>query len=472
MTLRPYQEELVARVEPLLLRARRVMLQAGTGTGKTEMALALASKFLAFGGLVVWMTHRDELLGQARQRAVSMGISVQPTWENREWKSGSLNISTVGKMLRNPPPVQSLLIADEGHHLRAKTWNHVWSSHGGSRLALTATPWRLKKSEGFLDLVDDLVCAPQPADLLKQGFLEQINCFRPKTSLNTKGLKRVAGDFDMTSFEEACGDRLVDLPVQTWLKNSESGRRACLVYAPSAASARLLAGALARQGALVGLSLSGKKPEAPKGVAFEADRRAAISGFKEGYLDTLVSVDIVGEGVDIPHADMAIFARPTMSLALYLQHVGRLARLDHSFPEPSIVFDLVGNVVRHGLPYQNREWSLEPREAGSGPKVEPVRVCDSCTSILPADMPECSLCEAPRERACSCCGRLLFLGLFDGDNAECSSCLSEIPLEGLEQANLAEWKERRARKERKPRKSKADKLPTHPPPDPQTRMRI
>ena len=459
MTLRPYQRDLATRAEQLLLKARSVMLQASTGSGKTEMALAITEKFLSFGGMVAWMTHRDELLGQVEKRANGMGLPTERTWESRKWEPGKLNISTVGKMLRNPPPGRSLLVADEGHHLFAKTWREVWLSHAGSRLALSATPWRLNKKEGFEDLIDDLICAPQPAKLLEGGFLEQINVFQSRSIFNVQGLKRVAGDFHMKSFEEAFGDRLVKEPVGVWERHGDNGRRSCLVYAPTKETAILLAGALGAAGAVAGLVLSGKKPEVPEGADFVADRREALHGFREGYLDTLVSVDILGEGVDIPHADMAIFVRPTMSLALYLQHIGRLARIDLAFPEPSIAYDLVGNVIRHGLPYQDREWSLEPRENGTGPKTFPLRVCYACNAVLPASQYTCHLCEQPREKACPECEQLLPLGFF-GPDKKCSLCSTELPLEGLEQGAWG-FDDRRKRKEKKRRPDGPEDVPPH-----------
>jgi superfamily II DNA or RNA helicase len=131
------------------------------------------------------------------------------------------------------------------------------------------------------------------------------------------------------------------------------------------------------------------------------DRDAVVAGFDAGSVQILVTVDVVSEGFDIPAAGCAILLRPTQSLGLYLQQVGRVLR-----PAPgkdaAVILDHVGNVTRHGFPDDHRQWTLEhgaPR--ASGPAAPSVRTCPQCfAAFKPA--PICPACgheqPAPRPR--------------------------------------------------------------------------
>jgi hypothetical protein len=123
------------------------------------------------------------------------------------------------------------------------------------------------------------------------------------------------------------------------------------------------------------------------------DRDAVVAAFAAGTIRVLVTVDVVSEGFDIPAAGCAILLRPTASLGLYLQQVGRVLR-----PAPgkdaAIILDHVGNVTRHGFPDDIRQWTLEhgARRAGGTQPTPSVRTCPACfASFRPAPI-------------CPCCG--------------------------------------------------------------------
>ena len=132
-------------------------------------------------------------------------------------------------------------------------------------------------------------------------------------------------------------------------------------------------------------------------------RRAAVAALGSGKLDVITNCKLFGEGVDVPAIGAAILLRPTASLALYLQQVGRALR-----PAPgkdrAIILDFTGNTTWHGLPDEPREWSLEakprrPRERAEGPQL---RRCPSCAALNRAGAHACAECAAdlktPRER--------------------------------------------------------------------------
>jgi superfamily II DNA or RNA helicase len=115
----------------------------------------------------------------------------------------------------------------------------------------------------------------------------------------------------------------------------------------------------------------------------------------------LVTVDVVSEGFDVPAASVAILLRPTKSLGLYLQQVGRVLR-----PAPgkqaALILDHVGNVTRHGFPDDHRDWTLDDgikRTAGTA--APSVRTCPECYAAF-KPQPICPVCGtqcAPKARA-------------------------------------------------------------------------
>jgi hypothetical protein len=119
-----------------------------------------------------------------------------------------------------------------------------------------------------------------------------------------------------------------------------------------------------------------------------------VAAFAAGTVRVLVTVDVVSEGFDIPAASVAILLRPTQSLGLYLQQVGRVLR-----PSPgkdaAIILDHVGNVTRHGFPDDIRQWSLEhgAKRASGGQAAPSVRTCPKCFAAF-SPAPVCPCCGA------------------------------------------------------------------------------
>ena len=133
------------------------------------------------------------------------------------------------------------------------------------------------------------------------------------------------------------------------------------------------------------------------------ERAAAAREFSTGALRVLTNVDLFGEGYDLAaqaHADVSVEAvglcRPTQSLALHLQQIGRALRPK---PDPAIILDHAGNIMRHGLPDEDREWSLAgiPRKSRTAEYVSPVRQCKSCYGVFSVSEDACPYCGAPVE---------------------------------------------------------------------------
>ena len=177
-----------------------------------------------------------------------------------------------------------------------------------------------------------------------------------------------------------------------WQKHGES--RQTLIYAVSVRHARNLVAVFNDAGIPAGLLLGDTPGE---------ERFRLLQEFQGGAIKVLVNVAVATEGFDLPDASCVMLTRPTMSLALYLQMVGRGLR-----PKPDggdcIVLDLAGNSLRHGLPEEDREWSLLPRGAPTTAGEAPVARCPVCEGVSPAGSHECHRCGAPFGESCNRCG--------------------------------------------------------------------
>jgi superfamily II DNA or RNA helicase len=264
------------------------------------------------------------------------------------------------------------LIVDEAHHAAMNTtWGAVIQAHAGKRiLGVTATPARLGGEP--LTAFETMVVGPTVAELIELGALTPYSLFCPP-SADMSNVTRRGGDFAKDQTEGVMDKPTVTGDAVREYMRRARGRRA-MAFCVSVAHAKHVAASFLA---------SGIPAEAIDGKMDRADRRASISRFKAGETLVLTSADLVSEGFDVPAIEAAILLRPTQSLALCLQQVGRALR---PFPgkDRAVILDHAGNLGpngRHGLPDDDREWTLDGRVKGrgsAGEKTIPMSQCDQC----------------------------------------------------------------------------------------------
>ena len=214
MKLDRYQVEALKEVREKMYSGCGVMLQMPTGSGKTEVGIALlkVEEAIAPGQVHGWLTHREELRAQSSSRISATGMPVSVMADipaaKRHWFSDAVNVVSP-QMRKWPeiPPNPGLLIVDEAHHTPASTWSRLvdaWQIARGTVVGLTATPWRLSRRQGFEDWYDSLVCGPQVIELQEANYLATPKVVSPhNSSINTEnGLKSYHGDFDFHWMQE------------------------------------------------------------------------------------------------------------------------------------------------------------------------------------------------------------------------------------------------------------------------------
>ena len=376
--LRDYQIEICESVREAFKKHRSVMMQMPTGTGKTVVLASLVQQFLDKSlerrdqhCQVLIVAHRIELTEQMGEHLKRYGIEYGVIAGGRKTKEAEpvivASIQTLSSKLSSLSSIlsPSLIIIDEAHHAVAKTYRQLWDVWPEARfLGLTATPYRLS-GEGFTDLFDVLVDSWSMKRFIAEGWLSAFDYYSIRPDSDDQKLidnlkKRGAdGDFQMKELHDTldvtpCIERLFESFEQFAFDMKG------IVYAIDIAHAEHIAEYYREQG-VNALALSSKTDMKERKEAVEAFRASSVivhhQLLKDKPIQVLVSVDLFSEGFDCPDVEFIQIARPTLSLAKYLQMIGRGLRPNKG-KECCTIIDNVGMYRRFGLPSGERDWGM------------------------------------------------------------------------------------------------------------------
>lgn len=273
------------------------------------------------------------------------------------------------------------------HHTTAGTWAKVIEhfSPAAKLLGVTATPIR-GDGRGLGEHYQAMVLGPTAQWLTDHGFLASARVLAPP-GFDATGLRKRMGDFDTKQAEQRAtsihGDCL------SHYRRHLSGQTA-IAFCCSVAHAEAVAELFNRHG-VAAASIDGSMET--------ANRRHLLADLAIGRLKVLTSCALIGEGVDVPSVAGCILLRPTASVALHLQMIGRCLRPQDG--KTATVLDHVGNTLRHGHHLEDREWSLDGERKQQRDAAPSVKVCPRCfsTSLSAARVcGECGHVFAPTER--------------------------------------------------------------------------
>jgi len=385
-TLRPYQLQAVAEIrQAYQARHRSVLFVLPTGGGKTVMFSHITRETAARGNRVCILVHRAELLRQASASLEALDVSHGLIAANRSMDlSRPVQVASVQTLARRlhhiPPDFFDLLVIDEAHHSNAGTWAKVLQHCRTARvLGVTATPIRCD-GRGLGEWYSAMVLGPTPAELTEAGFLAPARVLAPPIGFDTSGLRRRMGDFDMSQAGQAlqAGQAMGDcLAHYRRYLDGQTAIAFCCSVAHAEAVARLF-------------NDHGVAAASIDGTMDAATREQLLADLGAGRLKVLTSCALIGEGVDVPSVAGCILLRPTQSVSLHLQMIGRCLR-----PQPgkqAVILDHVGNVVRLGHHLEEREWTLEGTPKKDREKAPSVKVCPQCFSAMPSARQTCPDC--------------------------------------------------------------------------------
>jgi DNA repair protein RadD len=387
-TLRPYQERDLSATRAAFARgARRVCYQAPTGSGKTVLFAAVVAGATARGTRTVILGHRDEIVQQIDAALDALGVDHGIIAAGYPAKPDlPVQVASVATLVRRldklAPP--DLIVVDECHHAAAPTWRRILDAYPNAKvLGVSATPQRLD-GKGLDDIFDMLVVGPGVTELIAEGYLSRFVTYAPARSPNLAGVHTRAGDYAVDELAERMSTGvIINTAVDEYVRLC-SGVPA-IAFCVDIAHSELVAAAFAARG----FRAAHVDGETPREV-----RRAMIAALGTGEIQVLTNCGLISEGLDVPTVTAAILLRPTKSLALYLQQVGRALR-----PAPgktALILDHAGNTFRFGPADVARKWSLEGKAKDEPP---PLQRCRECGALVPIALFECEECGAVlRER--------------------------------------------------------------------------
>lgn len=348
-----YQEDMKERIEKALRLHRSVMAQMPTGTGKTYLLTAAIDSFVEDNpNTKVWIVaHRKELVSQIEE-------TIKKFYSYSSSKNKSLLVSvkamSIQWLARHYNEIEEepgMIVIDEAHHALAKTYKEMWERFPKAKfLGLTATPCRLN-GKGFMDLFDVLVQSWNIPEFISKGRLATYDFVSIKSDGVTQRLidslqKRGAdGDYQNKEMDMLLNKRpSIERLYQSF---GEYGKdRKGIVYAINISHAKKIM-ELYQEHGIKAVAIDSKTPA--------MERQADIEAFKKGDIQVLVNVDIFSEGFDCPDVEFVQLARPTLSLAKYLQMVGRGLRVAKG-KKNCVIIDNVGLHRVFGLPSQVWNW--------------------------------------------------------------------------------------------------------------------
>lgn len=385
ITLRPYQQEVLAQARQAYAeRLNAVLLCMPTGAGKTVTASTVVHGAAAKGNVTWWLTHRRELAAQASATFHALGIphgTVQAGYvSNPHAMVQVASIQTIVRRL-DELPEPTLIVFDETHHIGAASWDMLFQRFPrAKKLGLTATPWRLD-GVGLGRWYQRMISGPSTAKLIAEGSLSPYRLFAPAIP-DLTGVATVAGDYGQGALAKAMDKPQIVGDAIVHYRNLCAGKRA-VVFAAGVENSRNIAAQFRASGI----------PAEHVDGSMNADMRDdAVERFRRGETLVLSNADLFGEGFDVPAIEAAILLRPTKSLSLHLQQVGRALRVCDGKSE-AIILDHAGNSLIHGLPDDERDWSLDDREKKKrqASAEMSIRQCKECFYVYrPA--PKCPQC--------------------------------------------------------------------------------
>lgn len=361
--LYPYQTEAKAKIYKMWTQLRSIMFQMPTGTGKTHLFVSISRDLHEWSVQhksavkILFLAHRVELIKQIKEKlGVKYGLAAGMIMANNmEEKYLPYQVASVQTLIRRIDDWKEkdfdLIIVDEAHHVKADSYKTILRAFPHAKvLGVTATPYRMSH-ESFRPEFDDLITSRPVAQFIKEGWLTDYEYYsikpESKIQMDIQSINRFAMDGDY--LDEAAAYVMDRDEIRAGIVSSyehyAKGKKG-IVYTITKAHNIHVCNKFRAHG-YKAVAIDDSTP--PK------EREAYVSDFKSGKIDIICNVNIFSEGFDCPDVEFIQLARPTKSLSMYLQQVGRGLRIADG-KEKVILLDNVGLYNRFGFPSAKRQW--------------------------------------------------------------------------------------------------------------------
>lgn len=398
------QQEFISKLrEALKTGVKSVLGVASPAFGKTVIAAHITQQARNRDpNASVWfLVHRKNLLRQTSKSFWEAKIEHGLITSGKMRSTLPIQVGTIGtvhsRMETLKPP--KILFVDEAHLSKGNMFQTVirWArDHGAIVIGLTGTPIRLDgKSLG--DLYEMIIEAKSTKWLIEQGRLSEYVAYTTPVNPDLSAVKTMAGDYSILDLASVMDKPTIVGDAVNHYQRLASGKRA-VVYCCNVAHSKHTAEAF---------NAAGIPAAHVDASTTEAELKAVCEGLADRRILVLVNCELVIEGFDLSAQvgrdvtlECCILLRPTQSVARYLQMVFRALRRK---PEPAIILDHAGCIIKHGLPCEQREWSLlgqvksKRKKKDEDPDVN-VQQCGHCYAVFLPGPDTCPYCGKPIEK--------------------------------------------------------------------------
>lgn len=422
-TLNLFEREAISSVKPTKLRKhqergiqklrdrvregkKRILLVAPVAAGKMVM---IASIIRTSSVPVLVVVDRKELIEQCVEQLARLGITnvgVMRADDDRTDPSATIQVASIQTLARRKKPPAGLLIVDEAHISVSDSYIDLFEHYKEAIiLGFTATPARLD-NRPLGNIYECMEIITTYAELIKEKFIVVPECYDGgPDNPNLQGVQISGGDYNENALAGVMREtRLVGGLVDHWLKLAnkyptpdgtigliEGPYRRTLTFAVNIAHSHDICERFSKAGVRVA-HLDGETKD--------VERARTIKALTDGEIQMISSCNIFLKGTDIPSAKCALHARPTQSLVLARQSVGRIMRPWHPgcppgcMEHPSVVplfLDHASIIAAHGFPHEDLHWELNAKPRRFEKRIK-LKLCKACFAYIPPTRMLCPYC--------------------------------------------------------------------------------
>ena len=376
--LRDYQERIYNDIKRAFINGSKgVCAVLPCRSGKSYVFAKISQDACKKGSHVLILAHRNSLLNQHKE-----------LFEGLELDNPNIRIESVFtevNHLGENGPVD-LIIIDEAHLSGASSYQKVCQYYDCLRILFTATPARLDGKP--LNLADTMVTGITAKELIQRGNISDYSYYAPDLEIDFNAIKKTAGDYNNQQLGQAMGTKKIYGDILKYYNMLAKDKQA-VAYCVNVQHSQEVCEMFNKEGILA-RHMDSHTPE--------KERESILNDFKQGKFKILCNCNLISEGITLPSAEAGLLLRPTLSLTLYIQQAMRCLTPNEN--KKAIIIDYVNNIQRHGMPTQDRNWSLETKVKEYNNENEDgtlkIRICPECFSTFET-APICPFCGAEYE---------------------------------------------------------------------------
>lgn len=385
MELYPYQKDLISRLyKRLKSNIKRIILYAPTGAGKTVIVSKIIQDARSKDRRILFLVHRNELVEQTiltlQHFNISAGV-IKAGWKSdKENKVQVASIQTLN--VRGLPNELDIIFIDECHTTTYyKSCKEIFKVHKGIIIGVTATPWRTKKNEGLSSYYQEMVKAPLPQQLIEMKFLVPPVYYGYNNEIDLSQIHTRAGEYALDELDVVCNtNKVLERIVDEYQRLAMD--RTTICFAITVEHAKNIA-----------MHFCAKNIQADyiEAATHAMSRSEKYDQLRMGKIKVLCSVGVLTEGFDVRNVNAIIMARPTKSMALNYQMIGRgLRSCVETDKQDCIILDFANNTERHGMVQMMDDVEMDtPLETESKMMT---KSCPNCNVVVPLPVMTCPEC--------------------------------------------------------------------------------